>query len=102
MSADPLTLFARHIVRSVSSRNSHARARLQRRFKVAGEMSSAAAASSMLRPAEKPQLDDARLLGIDGFEPRQRFIERGKHGVLGCGGDERLDQRHAIQPAPPL
>ena len=37
---------------SLSSRKSQARARLQRRFNVAGEMSSAAAASSIPRPAK--------------------------------------------------
>ena len=51
--ADAALLISRHEpVAPLSSRNSHARARANRRLSVAGDMPSASALSSMLRPAK--------------------------------------------------
>src|SRR5262249_37596000 len=51
---------------------------------------------------EKPELDDPRLLGIDLLEAVQRVVERWKDR-FGVGGDrERVGERHAVHPAPPL
>src|SRR5262249_32451462 len=50
--ADSLPLSARHRAPPLNSRNSHARASAQRRLSVAGEIPSAAAASSMPRPTK--------------------------------------------------
>ena len=53
--------------------------------------------------AKEPQLDDARLLGIDRFEPRRAPHRAREAWRPRCGADDqRIDERHPVEPAPPL
>jgi hypothetical protein len=59
----------------ISFRN-QARAKVQSRITVPGETFKTLAASSMLSPPKKTQLNNLTLARIDGFQSLQGFIER--------------------------
>ena len=63
----------------LSSRNSQARASAQRRFNVAGDMSSASAASSMLSPTKYAARRSGPVRDRSASSRRQRLVERGQH-----------------------
>ena len=76
-----------------SSAYNHAFANVHSRPTVAGDMSITSAVSSIVKAAEKTQLDDPALLRVDGRETREHLVQREQIDIGRADKDDRVIER---------